>query len=471
MKAKLQTAADAAGIAALSQKSPGFLAASVMSGNGSVTDGVADANNVFDANMSGITGYQNLVRSSTVTKTGIKLAASVTFTADVPVTFLKVIGYQKLTVTGISSSAATLPPYLDFYLMLDVSGSMGLPSTAAEQTRLSQVNPDNYRQYPTGCTFACHFEPKNSACTDSGTQAYPTNGACLGYAISRVSQSGYKGLLSNTTKNSTYPAGKKLSNSMVSGLPNSLYAALPPVTSCDTDGTNACIQLRADAVGYAVTQLFITANASAKVANQFRIGLYPFIRYLYTYFPLTSSINGSPTNSSTINYAAANLATLLDTNMHTSLGSGGTHIDTAFSSMNTKITSVGDGSTSSNTQPYVFLVTDGAQDNQVKGVPNGGWSGSNQATVINPTTVCKPLKDRGIIVSVLYIPYEPIDPVNTSFAGNEDTYANNNIPFIPPSLKGCASPGFFYTANTPSDITAALNAMFNHALRTAHITQ
>src|SRR4029079_13273676 len=89
---------------------------------------------------------------------------------------------------------------------------------------------------------------------------------------------------------------------------------------CDTDGTNACIQLRADAVGYAVTQLFITANASAKVANQFRIGLYPFIRSLYTYFPLTSSINGSPTNSSTINYAAANLATLLDTNMDANLG-------------------------------------------------------------------------------------------------------------------------------------------------------
>ena len=77
MKAKLQSAADAAGIAALSQKSPGFLAASVMTGNGSVTAGVTDANNVFDANMNGITGYQNLVRSSTVTKTGIKLAATV----------------------------------------------------------------------------------------------------------------------------------------------------------------------------------------------------------------------------------------------------------------------------------------------------------------------------------------------------------------------------------------------------------
>ena len=101
MKAKLQSAADAASIAALSQKSPGFLAASVMTGNGTVAAGVTDANNVFDANMSGITGYQNLVRSSTVTKTGIKLAASVTFTADVPVTFLKVIGFQQTDGNGL----------------------------------------------------------------------------------------------------------------------------------------------------------------------------------------------------------------------------------------------------------------------------------------------------------------------------------------------------------------------------------
>ena len=72
---------------------------------------------------------------------------------------------------------------------------------------------------------------------------------------------------------------------------------------------------------------------------------------------------------------------------------------------------------------------------------------------------------------MLYIPYQPISPVNTSFAGNEDTYANNNIPYIPPSLQTCASPGFFYTANSPTEIAESLNAMFNHALQTAHITQ
>ena len=236
--------------------------------------------------------------------------------------------------------------------------------------------------------------------------------------------------------------------------------------------------MRADAVGYAVSQLFIEANSKAVVPNQFRIGLYPFIQFLYAYFPLTSAINGSPTNSSTINYAAANLASQLDTNTNANLGSGGTHIDTALTDLNNLITSVGDGSASNNTLPYVFLVTDGAQDPQTKSLnQSGGWAGSNHATVIasGSSSPCAPLKNRGIKVLVLYIPYVPIANPNSSFAGDEDDAANNNIPNIPPSLQSCASPpdaagSYFYTANTPADIQAALNAMFNHALVTAHIT-
>lgn len=518
MKAKLQSAADAASIAALSQKSPGFLAASVMTGNGNVAAGATDASNVFDANMNGITGYTIVNKNFTVTKTGIKLAANVTYTATVPVTFLKVIGYQTLTVTGISSSAATLPPYLDFYLTLDVSGSMGLPSTPAEQDRLGRINPDNWVQYRTAsgvsCTLACHFAPQNSACkdppvtppaapaanpptsTNTYTQQYNTNNYCMGYIYSRLNQTALKNLinLASTSSNKKQVPGlpvtmlPDVNNSVTPGTPNSLIKgnsksrsdSLTAVSSCPVDGTDDCIQLRLDAVGYAVNQLFITANASMKVNNQFRIGLYPFIRYLYSYFPLTSTINGSSTTSGTINYAAANLASLLDTNMDSNLGSGGTHIDTALTSVNGLISggsgAVGDGSTPTTPQPYVFLVTDGAQDNQVKGVPNGGWSGSNQATTIDKQNTlatvpqCETLKSRGVIISVLYIPYQPVSPVVTTFAGNEDTYANNNIPYIPASLQKCASPGFFYTANSPSDITAALNAMFNHALQTAHIT-
>lgn len=471
VRAKMQSAADGAAVAAVSQNSPGFIAASAMTSDGAVTTAVNDAYKVFDGNMSQVTGVSNVSRTSTVTKTGIQLTSNIQFSGDVPATFMKLVGFSKLTVTGSSTANASLPPYLDFYLALDVSGSMGLPSTTQEAARMQAVNPDNFRQYPTGCTLACHFSPQNSACTDSGTQGYPTNNYCLGYAISRVSQNGYKGLLSTVSADSTYPAGQKLPSSVVSGLPNSLYTTLPTVANCPTPGTDSCIQLRLDAVGSAVNQLFTTANSSMKVSNQFRIGIYPFIRYLYSsYSPLTSSINGSPTNPATINYAAANLASLLDTNMDSNLGSGGTHIDTALTSLNSVITSVGDGSTWNKTLPYVFLVTDGAQDPQVKDVPNGGWSGSNHATVIDPSTVCMPIKKRGIIISVLYIPYQLINPVNASFANDEDDYANWNVPNIPASLQGCASPGFFYTANSPADIAAALNAMFQHAVTTAHIT-
>jgi Flp pilus assembly protein TadG len=497
MKAKLQSAADAASVAAVSQKSPGYIAAAAMTTNGSVAAGVTDANNVFNGIMATTTGYSNLSVTSTVTKAGIKLTSNVHFSADVPTTFMNVVGWSKMTVSGDSTSTASQAPYLDFYLMLDVSGSMGLPSTNDEQTRLSQVNPDDFSVYPNGCTFACHFQAQNS-CSDpsvgqrtnaSGNvnSAYPTNNYCLGYLISRVSQLGYKNLLQTSTN---YPMkGKQLPSAIVQnltsnvtpGAPNSIITgntksqpnALTPVTSCPTPGTDACIQLRLDAVGYAVTQLLTTAYATelnTNVPNQFRIGLYPFIQYLYPYFSLTSSINGSPSTPGTINYAAANLATLLDTGNSPNidnLGSGGTHFENAFPKMNNLITTVGDGSASNNTQPFVFFVTDGAQNFQTC----CGFSGSNSATVMptGASSYCKPLKARGITISVLYIPYQTIQNPTTIFS-NEDGVANANIPNISPSLSDCASPGFFFTANSPADITTALNAMFNKALITAHIT-
>ena len=525
MKAKMQSAADAAAVASISKNSAGYLAASTMTGNGTVSAGLTDANNIFCGNLnvpdavSGIgcnvppsSGFGSLsLKGTSVTKTGIVLNSVVQFSATVPVVFMKVLGYQTLTVTGTSKATSSLPPYLDFYLMLDVSGSMGLPSTSgpnSEETRLSAVNPDDFSVYPNGCTFACHFQAQHS-CTDPAkgqktnpggnvNSAYPTNNYCLGYLISRVSQTAYTSLLNSSITSQSitqYPMkggqvlpSNILNNGLTSSLtgPNSLITgnsasqtnSLTPVTSCPTAGTDACIQLRADAVGTAlnatqaangVSGLFETANNSEIVTNQFRIGLYPFVQNLITYFGLTSSINGSPTNSSTINYAAANLATLLDTgnSPDVGLGSGGTHFENAFPSMNNLITTVGDGSSPTNTQPFVFLVTDGAQNFQTC----CGFSGSNSATVMptGASSLCTPLKKRGIIISVLYIPYQPIQNPTTIFS-NEDGVANANIPNISPSLKDCASPNFFFTANTPADITTALTAMFNQALSVAHIT-
>ena len=520
VQAKLQSAADAAAVASISQQSKGWLAASTMTSNGEVPVAETDATNIFNGNIINVNNSLFTLNGSAtkavVTKTGPNLTATVTFSANVPVTFMKVVGWSQLTVTGSSSASASLPLYLDFYVMLDVSGSMGLPSTDAEQSRLALVNPDDFTVYSKGCTLACHFQSQWS-CQDpwQGQQvnppgvtspinsAYPTNNYCLGYLLTRVSQSGYQSLLNSAVTNQSktnYPmkAGQMLPAAMLPnvtsnvtlGAPNSLLTgnsqsmtnSLTAVTSCPTAGTDACIQLRADAVGTAlnatlatqgVDGLFATANKAEILSSQFRIGLYPFIQNLITYSGLTPTIGPS----SAIQTAATNLATLVDTgnSPNVGLGSGGTHFENAFPQMNAIIPpvgggAVGDGSSSTNTKPFVFLVTDGAQNFQTC----CNFSGSNSATTIpiGASSYCQPLKNRGITVAVLYIPYEPIQNPTTIF-NNEDNVANANIngpPGISASLSACASPNFFFTATSTSQIAAALAAMFNQALQTAHIT-
>ena len=194
----MQDAADSASVGAIAQSSPGYTAATLMVTNGTVAAGVTDATNIFKANMNNVGGYSNLVITPTVTKNNSTLTSTVAFTADVATSFLNVIGYQSLQISGTTTSSASMPLYLDFYLMLDVSGSMGLASTAAEQNRLASVNPDNYSNYPTGCTFACHFGTQNDACPN-GTQKYNTNNYCLGYPISRVSRERLCNRLCRTT--------------------------------------------------------------------------------------------------------------------------------------------------------------------------------------------------------------------------------------------------------------------------------
>jgi Flp pilus assembly protein TadG len=500
MKTKLQSSADTASLASVSVNSAGWTAASHMTSNGAVPAGVTEANNLFNGNAATFSGYQNLSVNSTVTKTGATLTSVVTFAADVPVTFMRIAGWSTMHITGSSTSNYTMPLYLDFYLMLDVSSSMGLPSTSAEAVRMQNINPDNYVLYPTGCTLACHFAqpPLNqlnkSPCIDPSpntptgstpTQKYPTGNYCLGYDISRVSQAAYAQLLQNHGGQlPSYKYTSKSSPPTQVAQPTAFYstsAAFPhdpvlsPVSSCQTDGTDACIQLRLDAVGVAVNGLLASANDPKYLIlpNQFRVGLYPYIKSLYSsYFPLTSSTNGNPNTPGTINFAAANLASLLDTNTNANLGSGGTDQDAALQAMNGLITSVGTGGASNNTLPYVFIVTDGAVTPQTKGVPWGNWSGSNHDTTIPiPDTNCTAMKNRGIIISILYIPFQPINPVNASFAGDEDDAANNNIPNIPASLQACASSGYYYTANAPSDITAALKKMFTQAVSQAALSR
>ncbi len=309
----------------------------------------------------------------------------------------------------------------------------------------------------------------------------PTNpllgGYCQGFIISRLGTSP-----TSFTNGTTNP---------VNG--NKVNWTNPQVSSCPSAGTTSCIQLRLDAVGYAINALLTTANnteAQTGITNQYRVGLFPFIQNLCYANPssssscsvgLTTSLTGS-----TINNFATQLATLLDTGQNSTLGSGGTHFENALNTMNRSVipNPAGTG-TSANPMPYLFIITDGSQDyqtqwNQSWSSQNWGSTGavpfSNSATVIMPNSVtatdyCATLKNRGVTIAILYIPYQTILNANPTFANNEDGYANNNIANIAPALQNCASNNFFFTANSPSDIQNALIQMFQQAAGTAHVTQ
>ena len=100
----------------------------------------------------------------------------------------------------------------------------------------------------------------------------------------------------------------------------------------------------------------------------------------------------------------------------------------------------------------------------------------NSATIIPPnseqsTNYCTTMKNRGITIAILYIPYGTIVDPNSSFANNEDGYANNNIANIPGGPSELARHPTSSTPRArPADIQSALVTMFEQAVSTAHVT-
>jgi Flp pilus assembly protein TadG len=424
-KTRLDTAADAAAIAGVAT-AKAFVAANPTDAtlyDDAIAAGTDRANRAFMVNAGSIPFA--LVPQPTIKilhPTTQTFTASVTYTTTSKNQFGKMFGTALTTVSGSVRASADIPSYLDFYLLIDVSASMGLPATTYDQTQLANANG--------GCQFACHF-PGNGK---PGANNY-----------------GYNYALSHT------------------------------------------IQLRSGAVNSAVCQLLKLAGSPA-VPNQYRVGLYPFVTQMATLAASSATISNvsdqagcsssSPsTFTSLLDIGSTQLATNNDPS--TGTGSGGTHFEVILPQIKNTITSFGDGSSSIKSKSFVFLITDGMDNGQHYAVKSGStyyypgaspyqtFSGYGSASFdgSSPQTInasqCNALKTAGATISILYIPYSTLT-VGASNAG-ETIATNNAIPNVPTTLKNCASSGFFYTANTPSDITAALSAMFNQAIQVAHL--
>ncbi|MFX8899333.1 hypothetical protein ABTN01_19705, partial [Acinetobacter baumannii] len=73
--------------------------------------------------------------SADVTDNSTGRTAIVTYKASVPTAFMGLIGINAMPIRGSSTAASGLPTYIDFYVLLDNTPSMGVGATTADIDR------------------------------------------------------------------------------------------------------------------------------------------------------------------------------------------------------------------------------------------------------------------------------------------------------------------------------------------------
>jgi len=157
-----------------------------------------------------------------------------------------------------------------------------LPVDDGGAGKTDAVNPDNLQGslgYPSGCQFACHSLRRELARKLRPTIRIKDRIPSLAQPQTRV-QADIARDFSFHAWGPTPTSFCKRHDQHINGK-NGVNWSNTPVTNCPTPGATSCIQLRADAVGYAVNELLATAAASeqaAGITNQYEVGLYPVHR-------------------------------------------------------------------------------------------------------------------------------------------------------------------------------------------------
>jgi hypothetical protein len=156
VRTQLLAAADAASLASVRKGSAAMTAAAGMSNDGPIADGATEATKIFNAEITGAKGYTLSSITADVKKTGSNIASTVKFSAQVPMSFMGLFGFSSVTIGGSSTAANNTPLFIDFYLLLDNTPSMGVGARTSDITTMVNNTADK-------CAFACHdkSDPNN----------------------------------------------------------------------------------------------------------------------------------------------------------------------------------------------------------------------------------------------------------------------------------------------------------------------
>lgn len=149
IRSLLNGAADAAALGAVSRGSPTYKNGGVFDADWTEEDAKEDALNLFRAYIMGKAGFTLDELSASFSQEGSEIVAKVDFKAHVPMSFMRFVGEDSLPVDGSVRASIQTAPYIDFYMLLDNSPSMGVAATPGDVATMVANTSDS-------CAFACH---------------------------------------------------------------------------------------------------------------------------------------------------------------------------------------------------------------------------------------------------------------------------------------------------------------------------
>ena len=461
LQTKLNSAADAAALAAVTQP--------MMKLDNTAAQNAANA--MFKSQITGQPGLIWNDSNLTVSIVGNNAAAStrtatVTYTASSVNAFANVIGMPTITIGGTSTATATAAPNIDFYLALDTSSSMALPTTSAGFTTMDNA---------VKCAFACHSN-KIETYVGSSIPSLILDNAKFSIVKGSYGTGTVGGnQITKIDANGAYVYVSKKSTNSYCGASNAkdicVYNADGSFVDSYWYALNQGVHLRVNDEQTAASNLMTLAQSYAlENSRTYRAALYTFdhitnFKTIATLTPDLASVGTAASNVSlvTVNDKAGN--------GRPPNGSSGTeYLFTSFQSlMNNMGTQLpaksGNGSNDSGDTPqaFLFLVTDGMSD---ENIGSGRTRAPMQQAQIDQ---CTAIKKRGVKIAILYTEY-----TSASIQDDEATQrdiANAAIPKIPTALTACASPDLMYTVKTDQSISDALQSLFRKAVASARLTQ
>jgi Flp pilus assembly protein TadG len=406
-RTRLNAAADAAALAAVTP--------SMMTQSNSAAQ--TAATNMFTAATAGMTGVTIAAPTVTVTNSGLVRTITVSYTATSTNTFPNIFALLTKTsettwpLSGSATATSYSAPNINFYLMLDNSPSMNIAATTAGiNTMVANTSAQG------GCAFACH---------------------------------------------ETNPSADDLGN--------------PHGEDNYTLAQNLGVTTRIENMATATSSLMSTAQSTESANNA------TYQMAIYTFNVQGSGSNNSlqtiyaPNNAPSSNLSAASQAAAgidvleVCSNNYLTCSNNNNDTDTDFETAMTQINGImpnpGTGSSNSTPQEVLFLVSDGVDDEVNSSSCSQSLDGTRCQQPFN-TAMCTTIKNRGIMIAVLYTEYLPL-PTNSWY----NTWISPFQANLGSNMESCASPGLYFEITTDGDITAAMQTLFQLAVATARLSQ